>query len=1321
MKVVHILPNLRKGLSRNISSEVKDAEGLRAGFKVDIQMDGHKAGNNYISQNRLNRQFLLAGPVDVKSINAKAISQVVPADKSVGLSNGYMPYVEFLDEDLPWRYTPQPSSDKLVPWLLLLACKDGEFKVNQKQEGMKSVTITLDGTSGDELSTFYPDPSQFYKLAHVQINAPEGTDPLEYIKDNPDDGVSRLFCSRVLLPQTKYTMFLVPAFELGRLAGLKENFSDTVGIDKLSWEKGSTSNEFPIYYQWSFTSGAETFLKLARKQYFLTEDEVEGLSPGLKADISDTGLKMYRTSKQPVDDSEPIDIPVALVKKGFSESQLMEEDPQMRQELKNDLLLKSPVFSENADPGGIYEDPWVVPPVYGARHILADSKQLDNDSSFLKDLNLKFRNRVAAGMGANVIKRNQEMFVNRAWGVIEDINALNQRIREFYQVMKTNDASEEKITALRYYKFRPHAWGLQADAAIRVANAQSSASLNAVDLALDATDDSGRSLNVMTTSLGPFTRNGGISVQELRELTDPHLWAGTAAEIMAREEPFRYVSGQMDFFEKNPERDFLRDLLKVDHPQLSFAVENGTPKVNLIYGKGNHYFSFSRNSVIESGIIEQVLFNYPAAYHCGDILKWLDNRGLFNCELVEIHGSRFQREVETQQMNSLSGINDTLEDAKREFDLMWKGKSISDADWYRSKFTRHYSGGWFSLLPLIESNIALPIVFHCTWPSAGNKSPRPGSSVYARCDQGLIMNRSNYDKYFGEFNDDGVAIEFYLGSDKHYLYFFPFDRIHNLISNGANMYYHCRQTDGVGVNIELKFKDDSNYETFEPINNVQATTTICLGNVLCSYSFNYCLFGDKYDLLSAAHESWPSGLTGTLVMYVYQVSYKNNKNKDVWVDKGYRYFPLSLETKCWKDVKNSDVSKSLIYFLYKDGVLYLCRGDIEISLSLGGDLYSKNGNEVKVNMAAVKKLIGDAIVNLEWYDRHIWRPNSIFYAGPYCNNTTIVTADDIAGTNGAKLVEDLMSTYKKAMDQVDELHKIAMTDPDLKKALEGKIDNAISNIDPQATAPVIDADEINRKRLVELANEFAEKGITLDLKESNFDGKYPIMAAPIFPDPTSFYLRELSEKYILPSVEELKMNSISCFESNLAFEEAFLAGMNTEMGRELLWREYPTDERGSYFRKFWDQVEIPDDFGKRYFDIKYMHNWQNKLGENHEPGKGKMLVFIVRSELMVLYPQTTICLSQLKNKDGNSELACVLSPAMTGWLTNDTFMAGFYTNELKSNQGVYLTFVETDKSQRFSREYTQGAPDTLSSQFATNRADFGSVWGVEVEPALLKL
>ena len=184
-------------------------------------------------------------------------------------------------------------------------------------------------------------------------------------------------------------------------------------------------------------------------------------------------------------------------------------------------------------------------------------------------------------------------------------------------------------------------------------------------------------------------------------------------------------------------------------------------------------------------------------------------------------------------------------------------------------------------------------------------------------------------------------------------------------------------------------------------------------------------------------------------------------------------------------------------------------------------------------------------------------------------------------------------------------------------------------------------------------------------------------------------------------MDKLKLNSISCFVTNPIFEEAFLAGMNTEMGRELLWREYPTDERGSYFRKFWDQVDLPSDFSKGYFDVKYLHNWKKRLGANHEDGKGQLVVFIIKSELMMMYPQTGITLSI--PKDG--VLDNVLAPTMTGWLADDTYMAGFDISKLSTTEGLYLTFTETDKSQRFTclprdgENYPDLAGD-LSTQFA---------------------
>lgn len=43
------------------------------------------------------------------------------------------------------------------------------------------------------------------------------------------------------------------------------------------------------------------------------------------------------------------------------------------------------------------------------------------------------------------------------------------------------------------------------------------------------------------------------------------------------------------------------------------------------------------------------------------------------------------------------------------------------------------------------------------------------------------------------------------------------------------------------------------------------------------------------------------------------------------------------------------------------------------------------------------------------------------------------------------------------------------------------------------------------------------------------------------------------------------------------FGDSNLVGLNHEMARELLWSEYPTDQRGTYFRQFWDTRESNSD------------------------------------------------------------------------------------------------------------------------------------------------
>ena len=67
----------------------------------------------------------------------------------------------------------------------------------------------------------------------------------------------------------------------------------------------------------------------------------------------------------------------------------------------------------------------------------------------------------------------------------------------------------------------------------------------------------------------------------------------------------------------------------------------------------------------------------------------------------------------------------------------------------------------------------------------------------------------------------------------------------------------------------------------------------------------------------------------------------------------------------------------------------------------------------------------------------------------------------------------------------------------------------------------------------------------------------PIMAAPKFPQPMYEPLRDLSQELLLPGLETVVPNSVLGLKTNRRFVEAYMVGLNFEMGRELLWRGYP--------------------------------------------------------------------------------------------------------------------------------------------------------------------
>jgi hypothetical protein len=101
--------------------------------------------------------------------------------------------------------------------------------------------------------------------------------------------------------------------------------------------------------------------------------------------------------------------------------------------------------------------------------------------------------------------------------------------------------------------------------------------------------------------------------------------------------------------------------------------------------------------------------------------------------------------------------------------------------------------------------------------------------------------------------------------------------------------------------------------------------------------------------------------------------------------------------------------------------------------------------------------------------------------------------------------------------------------------------------------------------------------------------------------------------------------------------------LNHEFARELLWREYPTDQRGSYFRQFWDvstllesdQVDhagkTEEEIREMYRDIPKLHQWSriSKLGEHdhrQKPGEPETeeVVLVIRGELIKKYPNAVV-------------------------------------------------------------------------------------------------
>jgi hypothetical protein len=193
----------------------------------------------------------------------------------------------------------------------------------------------------------------------------------------------------------------------------------------------------------------------------------------------------------------------------------------------------------------------------------------------------------------------------------------------------------------------------------------------------------------------------------------------------------------------------------------------------------------------------------------------------------------------------------------------------------------------------------------------------------------------------------------------------------------------------------------------------------------------------------------------------------------------------------------------------------------------------------------------------------------------------------------------------------------------------------------------------------------------------------PVAAAPEFPQPMYAALRELAPDLIAPGLDAVPDNKVALLETNPRFVESFMAGLNHEMARELLWRGYPTDQRGTYFRTFWDSRGRPSSVvATTAGDIPRLHTWPaaKHLGEI-AAGSANSLVLLIKAELLRRYPNAviyavaaTLAPGQTKPKLGTVET----HPVFRGSLDPDVSFFGFPFTKAQAiaNPGFFFVIQE---------------------------------------------
>jgi hypothetical protein len=504
------LPWARRGIAARITElenfanfSVAPAGGWtieRAEVEVKVNITATKGGathNDFVPQT-----IALIAPGDITSINRDVITKAEPHNWITNFLPNYFPYIEFYEEDFPWKYSPaKATGHKLRPWIMLLALKESEFNQNTTPMGalpsIQVLPLATDpaGTAGAQSGVF-PPVAQLWAWALGRLNGDlDPTDTLDpnnnahvqtaltrfrqLLNENADRAYSRIICPRKLDPNTMYHCFLIPTSETGRLAGLGAG-EPVIGVHRAqepSFGIAHLGDEdhlkyvdiFPVYYSWQFMTGQDgDFETLVRKLEAREVDpkvgtrEMDIQQPGMNVNfgagpVFGNGTLMLEGAVLPPNGSNTrLQYPWSIAPASTYYRKQLAGLLNLSEDLMEATFPTSLVQPYTTNPYGytdalphIKDDPIITPELYGRWHALTrkldtSTTTLNNNRSWLYELNLDPRSRSVAGFGVKYVKKHQEEIMDKAWEQLGEVIEANRKLKWGQHAQQVSNAGYNK-------------------------------------------------------------------------------------------------------------------------------------------------------------------------------------------------------------------------------------------------------------------------------------------------------------------------------------------------------------------------------------------------------------------------------------------------------------------------------------------------------------------------------------------------------------------------------------------------------------------------------------------------------------------------------------------------------------------------------------------------------------------------------------------------------------------------------------------------------------------------------------------------------------